>query len=153
VPNLLQVPQISELGFIEESLKPIFPAELLSLGDSAIELEDKPKSAKVIVRKCSSQLFEFPRNLDPETTELLLDMNQIKSLPLSLQDLTCLQVLTLSHNSIRSVPAVIGFLTNLRVLNLAHNIIDSLPLEFMQLKELTRLDISFNRFKFLRIYY
>lgn len=78
-------------------------------------------------------------------TRLILAFNQLKFLPPSLSELTCLKVLTLDSNQLTSLPTDIGQLARLEKLSVKNNAISTLPISISQLQKLSVLDLSSNR--------
>jgi Leucine rich repeat len=76
---------------------------------------------------------------------LLLNINQLSSLPPEFGKLTNLISVHLSGNQLRSLPAEFGKLTNLTSLDLTDNQLSSLPIEFGKLTNLTSLGLSMNQ--------
>ena len=76
---------------------------------------------------------------------LLLDGNQLTSLPDELALLVKLERLSLSNNKLHSLPSVIGSLPNLSLLDVSRNQLSSLPDSMGQLENLEELDASDNR--------
>ncbi|PAV70538.1 hypothetical protein WR25_08434 [Diploscapter pachys] len=77
-------------------------------------------------------------------TSLDLSFNQLKSFPFSLVHLPFLRSLNLSSNCIADLPPDIGSI--LTSLLLSNNWLSTLPPEIAECRELTQLDLSFNRF-------
>ncbi len=96
----------------------------------------------------SSNAFEsFPEELSQcKSLEILyFSENQLKSLPLSISNLTNLKELDLSSNKFESFPAGICGLKNLEILYFSQNQLQSLPEEIDQPLNLKKLFLSWNQ--------
>ena len=78
-------------------------------------------------------------------TQLDLSVEELRSIPLKLCQLTSLTTLNLSVNKLTSIPAELGQLGNLTTLNLSVNKLTSLPAEIGKLTNLKVLDLSGNQ--------
>lgn len=76
--------------------------------------------------------------------ELLLNNNEIETIPKDLYKLRNLEKLNLSHNKIRSIPSELGRAVSLKELHLNDNFISSVPMELGTLFALEILNISNN---------
>lgn len=81
-----------------------------------------------------------------ELTKLLMNDNDLTSLPAAIGSLTNLSTLELQNNSLLSLPPEIGGLAALRTLDLRNNELDALPKEIAGLKSLVKLQLWGNRF-------
>ena len=135
-------PKSSEIFF--ECLKILNPEhadtiiELLGNGRNDFRLS---LSSLKITEQQLALLIPFLINL----RYLLLDNNQLTSLPDSIGQLTKLYILWLGNNQLTSLPNSIGQLTKLRRLSLENNQLTSLPKSFGGLTNLRDLDIGNNQ--------
>ncbi|TMS36256.1 hypothetical protein L596_003465 [Steinernema carpocapsae] len=100
-----------------------------------------------IVRCSNRNLTDFPADISPDTTELYLDSNFIKSIPLDqLGKLTKLTKLDLSHNLIQVLQnSTFTNLPNLSTLILSYNRLQCLePIAFKGLDQLRILSLHAN---------
>ena len=85
----------------------------------------------------------------PYLEELIVNNNEIVSIPISIGLLRNLKVLIADENKIESLPASIGSCSQLRILSLSQNQIQSLPDELGRISQLTVLNLSGNRLSYL----
>lgn len=85
----------------------------------------------------------------PDLEELVINNNQITSIPISIGLLRNLKVLIADENKIDSLPASIGSCSQLRILSLSQNQLHSLPDEVGRISQLTVLNLSGNRLNYL----
>lgn len=85
----------------------------------------------------------------PDLEELIINNNQITSIPISIGLLRNLKVLIADENKIDSLPASIGSCSQLRILSLSQNQLHSLPDEVGRISQLTVLNLSGNRLNYL----
>ncbi|MBD3341509.1 MAG: hypothetical protein GF353_20565 [Candidatus Lokiarchaeota archaeon] len=76
---------------------------------------------------------------------LILNNNQIRSLPNSFKQLNCLKVLNLRWNNLKALPRWIGELMSLEILDLWGNDLSSLPSSMEALKNLKVLNLKLNK--------
>jgi Leucine-rich repeat (LRR) protein len=82
-------------------------------------------------------------------SSLLLQNNNLKTLPKELWRLSNLQELNLGSNQLETIPEQIGLLSNLRELFIHDNQICSLPTQIGNLEKLVVLDATDNRLEWL----
>jgi internalin A len=94
-----------------------------------------------------SNLTTLPPSLERLTQLEVLTVShaQLQSLPNVIAQLTNLQKLDVSFNQIKSLPDWIGGLTELRILDLSSNNLESLPFSLAHLTKLEVLDLSSNQ--------
>ena len=85
----------------------------------------------------------------PDLEELVINNNEITSIPISIGLLRNLKVLIADENKIDSLPASIGSCSQLRILSLSQNQLHSLPDEVGRISQLTVLNLSGNRLNYL----
>ena len=85
----------------------------------------------------------------PDLEELIINNNEITSIPISIGLLRNLKVLIADENKIDSLPASIGSCSQLRILSLSQNQLHSLPDEVGRISQLTVLNLSGNRLNYL----
>lgn len=92
----------------------------------------------------------------PLLEELVINNNELSTIPISIGLLRNLKVLIADENKIESLPASIGSCSGLRILSLSQNQLQSLPDEIGRISQLTVLNLSGNRlnhlpFSFLKL--
>ena len=80
-----------------------------------------------------------------EITELILETNQLTSLPDNIGNLKKLRILIITSNSLTSIPESISNLTSLEELSISNNYISSLPIRIGDLQNLTKIDARNNQ--------
>lgn len=96
----------------------------------------------------------LPTNIGKELGELQtlsVQLNKIRSLPLSVGDMKSLRRLDARFNELRGLPVTIGKLTSLEYMNLSNNFSDlrELPETLAELSSLKELDLSNNQLRAL----
>lgn len=82
-----------------------------------------------------------------ELKVLIADENKIESLPVSIGSCSKLRILSLSQNQLQSLPDEVGRIAELAVLNLSSNRLNHLPFSFLKLTQLKALWLSKNQQK------
>lgn len=97
----------------------------------------------------SSNVLSFDewKDKENECIELIYPSKGIKTIPTSIANFQCLQVLDFSRNQIFQIPAALSRLQVLKHLNLSHNSISLVNLPQMQ--NLKQIDLSYNKIKTL----
>ena len=102
----------------------------------------------MVVHCTEHALTEFPATVPDNTSHLLLQHNNIRSLCQTEPYFKDLKVLDLCWNSLSEIcPGFFHDLTNLQELNLSNNQLEDLPDFLKELKHLTSIDISNNKFR------
>lgn len=76
--------------------------------------------------------------------ELIINNNEIESIPKEISQMTALEKLDLSHNKIRCIPRVLGKIVSLRELLLNDNLISTVPVELGYLYNLEVFNLENN---------
>lgn len=95
----------------------------------------------------NNSLKEFPMDILKlkELRFLILDSNQISTIPSQISELQKLQVLTLSHNHLETIPSTISKLSDLYFLDLDNNQLDNFPPHLFRIYNLEYLYIGNNK--------
>jgi Leucine-rich repeat (LRR) protein len=111
-------------------------------------IESALDSDETVYRLSLSNILQFPviiRAYFPCLQELLVNDNQLTSLPESFGNLSLLQMLMMQNNQLTSLPESFGELTQLQTLHLNNNQLTSLPESFGNLTQLQTLLIDNNQ--------
>lgn len=90
-------------------------------------------------------IHAIPGNIKERLTILIMDHNDLTTLPREIQYLPHLHALYASHNRLADVPDEIQYLTKLKILNLSNNHIVKLPNTIQYLTHLWNLDLRNNQ--------
>ena len=93
---------------------------------------------------CKSSALGGPRLRSAFEQWLILDSNELASLPENIQQLTSLERLSACKNSLSTLPDGVGVLQRLKVCHISGNKLSSLPASLGNCSALEELDLSGN---------
>ncbi|XP_072006910.1 leucine-rich repeat-containing protein 2 isoform X2 [Engystomops pustulosus] len=143
------IPQSEYLknGFVDTPLE-ILDTHLRnsSISKWSASKEEEPETSKFIFSLCGSEWQELPDYLKEQTylKEWHINKTLIHTIPDYIQTFEDMNVLDMSQNKISSLPPEIGCLRNLRELNLSFNNLKNIPPELGDCENLLKLDLSGN---------
>ena len=91
------------------------------------------------------QIWPCVRHFKYSLEVLVLNNNQLSTLPKEFENLERLEILNLAHNLFNNFPTQFCELKSLKILNLSHNQFDKVPNEIGNLINLEELDLSNNK--------
>lgn len=160
LPNitLLSAPHCGLVAFQAVDLLKESPVQILRLSQNS--LTDFPLSLRNLRMKDTlnellldgNLLSSFPMEIARcchQIWFLNLSGNQLRTIPVEINQLQNLEKLFLSGNELQQLPESLTSLKRLRNLKCDHNQLNRLPIGMGNLAELTYLDVSFNRLQTL----
>ncbi|XP_077330913.1 leucine-rich repeat-containing protein 2 [Lithobates pipiens] len=134
-------------GFVDTELKGLDAHERFpSVSKKTLHIKEEPEKEKFIFNLCGENWKELPDSLREQThlKEWHINKTWIKVIPEYVQIFQDLKVLDMSHNKLECLPPEIGCLRHLRELNVAFNYLKEVPPELGDCENLERLDVSGN---------
>ncbi|KAM3940281.1 leucine-rich repeat-containing protein 2 [Leptodactylus fuscus] len=143
------IPQSAYLknGFVDTKLEILdIHQRISSTSKKTIYKEEKPESDKFVFNLCGSEWQELPDYLREQTylKEWHIIKTLIHTIPEYIQTFEDMKVLNMSQNKITCLPPEIGCLRNLKELNVSFNNLKNIPPELGDCENLEKLDISGN---------
>ncbi|XP_053323624.1 leucine-rich repeat-containing protein 2 [Spea bombifrons] len=132
-------------GFVDTELK-IPEREEQNSDKKDLIVNEKPKTDKFIFHLFGEQWEELPESLKEKTylKQLYVNKTRIRIIPEYIRFFQKLNVLDMSQNKISTIPSEIGYLKSLKELNVSFNNIKEIPPELGDCENLEKLDLSGN---------
>ncbi|CAH2294324.1 leucine-rich repeat-containing 2 [Pelobates cultripes] len=134
-------------GFVDTELKILEQNERKSRIDKQdLSLNGKTESDEFIFQLNGEHWEELPESLKEKTylKELRVNKTRIQIIPNYIQFFIDLKILDVSQNKITCLPPEIGYLANLKELNVSFNNLKNIPPELGDCENLEKLDFSGN---------
>uniref|UniRef100_A0A8C5LMQ8 Leucine rich repeat containing 2 n=1 Tax=Leptobrachium leishanense TaxID=445787 RepID=A0A8C5LMQ8_9ANUR len=134
-------------GFVDTELKILERNERKSCIDKKdLSLNGKKESDEFILQLSGEHWEHLPESLKEKTylRELHVNNTRIQTIPEYIQFFQELKVLDLSQNKINHLPSEIGYLAKLKEFNVSFNNVKNVPAELGDCENLEKLDLSGN---------